>query len=318
MLVIISMPIDYSKWDNLEVSSSDDDDDDDYNDDDTMTTPRVTRLDAPSKVTFGGNNNNSTAAHVNIEPSSSSISTPTPQALIANTKTVGSSGSAPPASWTERGGLVTVTTGNRKLYWTQDRYSVTLRLELNGGGGEGESSSELEEEKVQSVDVDGILPYSDRFSAVGSTKPILRCQSKSSRGGIVVLEGELPHPVHLAEEDDDGVVDWSVDVRDDDDDNSNKNSCCCRFLMITLYKAVPMQGLSVWWRRPLMEFPELLDLDRARGVDPNNSSSGTGTATASQDFLKTWEEAHKIFREEKMKKKNANANATAKTINSLT
>ena len=95
------------------------------------------------------------------------------------------------------------------------------------------------------------------------------------------LEGELPHPVHLAEGDDD--VDWSV-VRD----NLNR-----RFLMITFYKAVPMQGLFVWWRRPLMEFPEI-NIEQVK-----DQSSGT----SSQDFLNTWEEAHKIFQKEKNKKK---------------
>ena len=52
------------------------------------------------------------------------------------------------------------------------------------------------------------------------------------------------------------------------------------------------KGLFVWWRRPLMEFPEV-DIEQVK-----DQTSGT----ASQDFLKTWEEAHKIFREKKNKK----------------
>lgn len=323
------MPIDYSKWDKLELSDSDDDDNDDngFNNSQSSMTPRVTRLDAPMKVTFGGNSSSSTTPTAHIEPSSSSllpISSTQDQtkstSSISSTKSINnnsiefvkptrnnssdtsspSSSSQHPSSWIERGGLVT-TAGNgndegdddqskRKLYWTQDRYTVTLRLELKEVEG-----------KVQSVDVAGILPYSDRFSAVGSTKPTLRCKGKTktndslllSSSSLLLLEGELPHPVHLAEDenDEDGAVDWSV-VREDN------SSTGIRFLMITLYKAVPMHGLSVWWRRPLMEFPEL-DLDQVK--DKTTQTSG---ATASQEFRKTWEEAHKIFREEK-KKKNA-------------
>lgn len=330
------MPIDYSKWDNLEISDSDNDDDDNYDDgvnnDRSSMTPRVTRLDAPMKVTFGGNNNSSSTPTAHIEPSLSiptatqdqakstttSISTKSNNnnnnnnsiEFVKTTRTTSSpSSSSQASSWTERGGLVVVTTtaaGNgddddqpkqqgRKLYWSQDRYSVTFRLELKEVEG-----------KVQSVDVAGILPYSDRFSAVGSTKPTLRCKGKTKNKNdddslLMLLEGELPHPVHLAEDDEDGVVDWSVVVREEEDNSSSINSRSCRFLMITLYKAVPMHGLSVWWRRPLMEFPEL-DLDQVK--DTKTTQTTSGAATASQEFRKTWEEAHKIFREEK-KKKNA-------------
>ena len=153
------------------------------------------------------------------------------------------------------------------MYWSQDRYSVTLRLEL----GEGE--------KVKSVVVEGILPYADRWSAVGSTKAKLVCKS----GEEVLLEGELPHAVHLAEED--LAVDWSVE-----------DEQMYRFLVVTLHKAVPMQGLTVWWRRPLMSFPEA-DLTVIRGDDKSKQQGA-----ASKEFLDAWEEAHKIFREGKQKK----------------
>ena len=344
--------IDYSKWDNLDEYSDDDDDDNDGdigNSDDGMTQPRVTRLDGPSKVTFGGGSSSSsstatTTSLINIEPTSSSL----PSSSCRNssddkfsTATTTKLSSTPnndensSSSWTERGGLVEsesttiVVDGNpqkRKLYWSQDRYSVTLRLELllhghNNNNGEEEEEEE-KREKIQSVDVNGILPFSDRHCATGSTRPVLRCQGIITNannnninktkviGGnknnnnidpnnlVLLLEGELPHPVYIAE-DDDNDVDWSV-VQDD----SSR-----RFLMITLYKAVPMQGIFVWWRRPMMQFPEL-DLQQVKD-DPTTttsvaaSSSAAGSTiepAASPDFLKSWEEAHKIFREGKMKK----------------
>ena len=252
------MPIDYSKWDNLDVSSSSEDEDD-------AATPRVTRLDAPTSVTFGGKDGSISAA---ATPSQAPKSASTKPSLPTSTSTrPTTSKKSTPTSWTDHGGLVKAKTNEgreRSLHWAQDRYSVTLRLELQSG------------EKVKSVTVDGILPYSDRFSAVGSTKPKLVCSS----GAEILLEGELPHPVHLSEDDDD-VVDWSIE------DTGG------RFLVITLHKAVPMQGLSVWWRRPLMEFPEV-DMNAVRG----ESNQGN----ASKEFLEAWEQAHKIFREGKQKK----------------
>jgi len=288
------MPIDYSKWDKLEVSSSEDEDDDQHNP--TSSTPRVTRLDAPSKVTFGGG---SVSASVS---SSKELPTEAPPPLrldapAASNAPGGASKSRSP-SWTDHGGVLeTKSDPPRSLYWTQDRYSVTLRVEL------------IATEKVRSVCVEGILPYCDRHAAVGSTKPKLACVSEGegeAKTSVFLLEGELPHPVHLAEEDsDDGVVDWSVVV---DENNNHKNESDGqhrhRFLVITLHKAVPMQGLSVWWRRPLMGFPEA-DLDVVRGdrSDHGLSSSSPGTKGASsREFLESWEEAHKIFREGKQKR----------------
>ncbi len=249
------MPIDYSKWDKLDVSSSSEDEDD-------RATPRVTRLDAPTSVTFGGKDGSISAAAATPSQATTKSSASTTPSLPTTTTT-----KSTPTSWTDQGGLVTTKTSDgqeQSLYWSQDRYSVTLRLALPSG------------EKVKSVTVDGILPYSDRCSAVGSTKPRLVCSSGTAK----LLEGELPHPVHLAEDDDD-VVDWSIE-----DTNG-------RFLVILLHKAVPMQGLSVWWRRPLMEFPEA-DIHAVRGEGNQGN--------ASKEFIEAWEQAHKIFREGKQKK----------------
>ena len=176
------MPIDYSKWDKLEVSSSSEDEAD-------APRPRVTRLDTPSRVTFGGKSvsASSKAAAVVADPSEiPPPSTKPPKSTPANNF---------PSFWTDHGGLAKLKDGEPSLYWAQDRYTVTLRLELSKG------------EKTKSVVVEGILPYADRWSAVGSTKPTLVCRSSET----VLLEGELPHPVHFAEEDSD--VDWCVEDR---------------------------------------------------------------------------------------------------------
>jgi hypothetical protein len=249
--------IDYSKWDNLNEYSDNDDDveEDTYG----GQTPRVTRLDAPSSVTFGGGTET-------IE-TTASPSPPVPPASTAShfSKAV----SQPAAStskkarnddqWREKGGLVT-TSLNRELYWTQDRYSVTLRCQM------------FEAEKPKTIAVEGIEPYSSRHCAMGANKPRLQVVGND---GVVMLEGDLPHPVHLANDEDD--VDWSVE-RDLGTDTK-------KFVTITLYKAVPMQGLFVWWKRPLMDFDEVT-------LDQESSA-------ASKDFLQAWEEAHRLFKEKK-------------------
>jgi hypothetical protein len=240
--------IDYSKWDHLE-DYSDDDDDEEVT---TSSTPRVTRLDAPSQVTFGGGAATLQTSSKQQQQTVTTTSAITPAA--SSTKASGTSDDD--NTWTQKGGQATIPSLNRQVYWTQDRYSATLRLELFDG-------------KVTNVKVEGVLPYADRHAAVGSTKPRLQILLDDNN---VLYEGDLPHPVHLAQEDED--IDWSFERRQGN-----------RFVVTTLYKAVPMQGLTVWWKRPLMEVPE---------IEMENEKPG-----ASQEFLQAWEEAHRMFREKK-------------------
>jgi hypothetical protein len=257
------MPIDYSKWDNIEDSDSDNDD--------NQAMPQVTRLDAPSKVTFGGGSDTiiaePNAASAATAPASSTAPTST-----STTETKRKSQSTNPtgaavanndksSSWTEQGGLLQTKDDNRELHWSQDRYSLTIRLQL------------LEGEKIMSVQVENMLRYTERFTATGTTKPKLTIYGTDSKS---ILVGELPHPVHACE-DDDGDIDWTIES------TGNK-----RFVTVTLYKAVPMQGLFIWWKHPLQEYPEI-DIER---------SSNEG----SQEFLKAWEEAHEMFKAKKREK----------------
>jgi len=379
------MPIDYSKWDKLDVSSSDDDDE--------AAVPRVTRLDEPGSVTFGGGSGVACRAGApqptarakpkaeveakkdrsidyskwdNLDASSSDEedddddeattatrisrggagATSRENAHAQPTTTTRKEREPPPQerygapfSWSRCGSFYETTTehGNddegghrytqkRGLYWTQDRYEVTLRYQLH------------ETEKVTSVGVDGILPYRDRCSAVGSAKPRLTCRAdqRAGEGGgnkkqslpVVLLEGsELPHPVHLAEEDDagdnngDDHLDWSVVVLEDElasmvvipeaneppGSRSSRNSRT-RFLVITLRKAVPVPDVTVWWRRPLVAFPEV-DLETIRNDDGGCYSQARGTrGVPSGDFRAAWEEAHRIFRAGQEKRKQRDRN----------
>jgi hypothetical protein len=273
--------IDYSKWDHLDEYS---DDDDDEQQDQQGSSPQVTQLDAPSRVTFGGGSAEITAQSAvptTSRPSAMTVqksSNPTSNSTITGATTISSKDDNDTSKWTQNGGLVTTETGH-KLYWSQDRYAVNFRLALD-------DHVKASDSKIQ-VQVEGMLPYSDRHCAMGSTKPILQIMiipttstSPTPAAATSLLQGNLPHPVHWAQEDqEEKIMDWSIERR---------SGCSTNFLVFSLYKAVPMHGMFVWWRRPLLSFPE---------VDvPAASSSSTNT---SQDFSQAWEEAHRLFREKR-------------------
>lgn len=250
--------IDYSKWDHLDEYS----DDDDQGVED-QTTPRVTRLDGLSQVTFGG-----LEGSASISPSHSDVAgaghpKPTREFVPASKTASGKSTTLTPKGdsyqiWKENGGEETIPGNQRRLFWSQDRYSVCIRIELGNG------------DKVDSVIVGEAFPFADRFCAVGTVKPKLTVKLADTS---CLVEGELPHPVHLAQDEDE--IEWSVERSPSD----------ARFVAIALYKAVPMQGLSLWWRRPFMSFDEI--------------ELGKESTKTSNEFLEAWEEAHRLFREKR-------------------
>jgi len=251
--------IDYSKWDNFEDSSSDEEE---------SSNVRVTTLDGPSKVTIGGEQDGSVAT---IVPSSTSLRTTAVAvnsnegskfALEGKFEQKASSNNDSYSSWRECGAMVEIASkkSQRRLFWSQDRYSVLLRLEL------------FKEEKVKAMELTGAVAYADRFCAVSSSKPTIQVLSTCND---MLLEGELPHAVHFAQDDD--SIDWLIE-------RSFKNE---RFLAITLYKAVPIQDVAIWWRRPLIGFDEI-DVGVQSKKDP-------------QSFQKAWDEAHEKFRERRQR-----------------
>jgi hypothetical protein len=267
------MPIDYSKWDTLECSDSDEEE--------ASSTPRVTRLEEPSRVTFGGSGDAGTAMihpqqSITVSPKSSlgDKATPTSSLDHSITNDVSPKSLDPKDhldNWTSRGGSLE-TSDQRTLFWSQDRYSVQLRLELK------------DKETIHGITIDGILPYSERHCATGSHSSKLSVLGKESAGNVVsLLQGNLPHPVYLSQDDDPDqpILDWSIERHPLDSAR--------RFVTFIMHKAVPMQGLFVWWKRPLLEFEESVLDDEECGR----------SAGASNEFLQSWEEAHRLFREKK-------------------
>jgi hypothetical protein len=270
--------IDYSKWDNLDDCSSSSEE---YGSNDA--TPRVTKLETPSSVTFGGEKTEVVVDAAAASKTSSSSDEKKSAARAAAGAPTTSSTKPLHNEWTDRGSQLQTEDG-RTLYWSQDRYSVTIHLQLR------------KQERATSLNVRGILPYSDRCAAVGRQKSYLECfgNNTETKQNVTLIQGDLPHFVHLAQDDD--SVDWSVVT-------GSEVGLTGRYLQITLHKAVPMQNMFVWWRRPLMIFKE-------QQVDGRYDGGG-GANKTSEEFQKAWDEAHKMFRESKQSGAAAAAAAAA-------
>jgi hypothetical protein len=141
------------------------------------------------------------------------------------------------------------------------------------------------------------LRWSERQTAVGSNKGSLEIKvSLPDRRFDLLLQHRLAHSVFLGEEDDDPAVelitpDWEI----------TGPGGGTRYLKVTLGKAVPMAGVSVWWSRLFENGScdcEGEDLDVEMMEGRGNNKKGEKAATMKQ----AWDEAHKMF-VEKMKEK---------------
>lgn len=311
--------IDYSKWDKIVVDSEDDIDD---SDDDAPVRPRVTRLDAPGRVTFGGSSAPDTIA-LSTSSCSPSTATAVAKAVSSSGKKTGTGSSfetcAPsseppldpstttqtttsaessccdqptstvPASWTEKGAAVLTEDVSAKktepcysYYWSQDRLCVHVRVPL--------PVLPRETKATYKVSVSGILPYTERNQAVMSASQTQRilveqsihCPSTNEDVTTILIDGELPHPVHLPEEDD--TIDWSIEqyeVAQVGGKSSTSSPTILRYILVSLFKATPVPGMALWWKKLLREHSTEIPLT---WVEQNTA------------FQQAWDEAHVQFR----------------------
>jgi hypothetical protein len=262
------MPIDYSKWDNIDCSSSSSNSEEE---EETHKAPRVTRLDTPSRVTRTQN------GQLLVEPIQPQQTADKPQPKSPPPPKNNNNNNTS-SHWTQNGSICTTPSGS-KLYWSQDRYSVTLRLQL--------PSNKITAKDIQ-VQCQGILPYTNRSIAVGNQQPAsikVTCQSQ------ILLQGEFPHPVHATEDNIDhpNHCDWELD-RVLDNHHTNQS---ITYWITTLQKATPMHDMVLWWRQPLQQFPS---------IDPQQANPNHTTPQA-QAFHQAWQEAHKLFREKTQQQK---------------
>ena len=274
----MSSRIDYSKWDNLELS-----DDDSINQGSSgggRSGVRVTRLDSPSSVTFGGRRKEVTAVSKNLPCSSKPLvggENPSPVPLgppSQVSQSVTESKGSPPPSWVDKGGAQTLDNGTQ-LFWSQDRYSVTLRLAITSG-----------ERKHWFLQLKGhVSAFRDRNVAVSSERARLIIWRSSSSDGVGVggstflVDDTIPYPVHWEEGcEEDEEVDWSIE----EGHHLREGSV---YFAVTLHKASPMDGLVLWWKRPL---------EQCKEIDPQIAKTSSST---SMEFQQTWKDAHEQFRQ---------------------
>lgn len=298
--------VDYSKWDKMDFS----DDDDDDNDDDDAAAPdlcRVTRLDAPSRVTIQQG-----TVHVQQQQQQSIATAATHTALVASpavtafsssTDTATTTATTVPVAWTAQGAAVELELQQQQLqllYWTQDRYTVTLRFLLPAVAGTlspPKSNHDRDHGNVSTptnnsnnnkprwnCTVTPLLPYEQRHAAVSTTLPhlIITCND------AVWFQDDLPHAVHADQNDGTndnvsndskrnnnaggkGAVDWEIE--------SYRQT---RYLTATLGKATPVPDVTIQWRRACTKCPEIALL---------KSPSAASFATA-------WEKAHQQFQQQ--------------------
>ncbi|KAL7472144.1 hypothetical protein ACHAXS_012459 [Conticribra weissflogii] len=236
------------------------------------------------------------------------------------------------------------------VYWNQDRHTVTLRIAF---------PPDVFPSRSIRVRVTGALKYVDRFAAVGSggipnnsygepshgtlevvsipdnrnrsrnnfNNKINDCQTQQTNE-ILILKGHLPRPIHLLQDEEEIGFDiednpLGMDISSISEGKENVTQfLCSKFVVVTLPKAVPMEGLVLWWDCPLTSLPKLdvgsirhrnVNLMK-RGIDSGHAGMGYGKSgdggsgkedvsdNKKEAFEKAWEEAHAMFRE-KVKKK---------------
>jgi len=335
--------VDYSKWDRMDFSDDDDENDNDSSElnNSSSTKPRVTTLDGPSRITRDPDGTINIVGDSDI-PTARQQQQQQPQHKLTTVKTKTNNVTSSPIT-TERSVAhdtkkedeqqqqhdkqVSILTRNgssfidsvtkSRVYWCQDRQDVTISIEYD--------PDEIHSGKYVNVELKGALPFRNRFCAVGSTGGGgINNIGTGNKGSLYVssfhpknekrllLHGDLPHFVHLAEEEDDdddtNNVDW--EIIDRVQSNNTQNEKKKKLIRITLHKASPMEGVTLWWSKPLVHCPEV-DVtsmqDRHQQRSSNSSKSDDGgidnKKNKGEEFKKAWDEAHMLFRERMKEKK---------------
>lgn len=271
----MSNRIDYSKWDKMDFGSDDDSDSSEGN---RHTHPTVTRLDEPSKVTLSSQG-------LKIEESHNQLSLGTsPSTLQGNKNEHTKRKTTNRITNLTRNGSTFVDPDTRNVvHWSQDHKEVVLSIVFD------HTSIASKDIRVETM---GQLKYEDRYSAVGSIcfdevegskgKLTVKANGVDQENTQIILQGYMAYPFHLPEGED--QVDWEIDA------NTEPNM---KMIRITFLKAVPMQGLTVWWSRPLLHFAEI---DVVNDVEGRAKHSSNQVSTKHDEWKRSWDEAHRLFK----------------------
>ena len=289
--------IDYSKWDKMDYGASSDEEEGSSaelsaggeEEPAGAGRPRVTRLDGPSRVTRDADGMitiDSTQSQTSSTASPGSRPTNiVTGATVSKSAETSSQKQAPQPELikssqthlnkrlTKNGGQFTDEATQSQIFWSQDRQEVTVYIEFD--------PCQIKSKDIRVV-ASGMVPYGERNAAVGGggeTHGKLKVMVKVDGGNtaMTLLEGELPHRIHLAEDEEE--VEWEILSEDDR-----------KFVVVPLRKAAPMAGVVIWWDCILQHCPKI-DLSSIEGRSKEISgSSGAGMESA-------WEEAHRLFKE---------------------
>lgn len=282
--------IDYSKWDKMDYGDSSDEDDQEerlsIGEGNTQamvssTTqpaaagagrPRVTRLDGPSRVTRDADgiitiDSPQPQPSPMAVPSATHFSQKQPQLIKRSQSNLNQ-------RLTKNGGQFTDEATQSQIFFSQDRQEVTIHIEFD--------ACEIKSKDIRVI-ASGMVAYGERNAAVGGgecngkLKVTAKVDNRNGNTTKTLIEGELPHKIHLAEDEDE--VEWEILAEDDR-----------KFVVVTLRKAVPMAGVVIWWDCILLHCPKI-DLSGIEGRNKTSSdSSGAGMESA-------WEKAHRLFKE---------------------
>lgn len=295
--------IDYSKWDKFDASSSEEEEE--------KILPRVTKLDSPGTVTRSADGtitlNPRTDddaildAKKNIHSKNDMAESPSSSLTSHNTRTkkiefVKEKKVLKRETLVRNGGQFRDQTLS---FWSQDRNEVILSVTFN--------PQKISPRNIK-VKVVGILPFSERYSAVGwntsddkatpgsltvfttsdtSTRPHPFGNSLGTQQAAnTLITGVLPHFVHLSEGEEE--VEWEVDDCENFGIKKSDFGEDTKLIRITLRKAVPTTGISVWWSQPLLHWPKL-DVSQIKDRGENSKKQ--------DEIKKSWDEAHRLFKE---------------------
>ena len=249
--------IDYSKWDKMDFSDDDESSSSSFDD----ATPRITRLDEPSRLTVSPK-----GATLEHAPKTEKRA---PKVEMSTVHQSGNRFDNRMKLMVKNGASHVDPVSKNKVWWSQDRGEVIIRISYN----QSIASRDIK------VKILGGLNYEDRYaSCMPEGKPKLMVSAVGK--DVPILEGDLEYNVYFPEGED--TLDWEIDVTDP----SRK------LIQITLLKAVPMQGLTVWWSRPLAHFPAIDVVSDIEGRQKHENKH--------EEWKKSWDTAHKLFKE-KMK-----------------
>jgi len=287
--------IDYSKWEKMDYGASSDEEEGSSaelsaggeEEPAGAGRPRITRLDGPSRVTRDADgmitiDSTQPQTSQTASPGSTNLVTGATASKSAETSSqkqapqpelIKSSQIHLNKRLTKNGGQFTDEATQSQIFWSQDRQEVTVNIEFD--------PCHIKSKDIHVV-ASGMVPYGERNAAVGGggeTHGKLKVMAivDGENTAMTLLEGELPHKIHLAEDEEE--VEWEILTEDDR-----------KFVVVTLRKAAPMAGVVIWWDCILQHCPKI-DFSSIEGRSKESSgSSGAGMESA-------WEEAHRLFKE---------------------